>query len=80
MFTQQMLSASNDRVELSLAAARSSSHSFRKNLTLGIKQILMGYNRLPFLVVLVLVSGVVGGRGRGIGSSLHNSEQIREFL
>jgi hypothetical protein len=71
MFTQQMLSASNDRIELSLSAAQPASHSFSKRLALGIEHILMGHYHLPFLFALLLVGGIFCVRGRGKSQRLH---------
>jgi hydrogenase/urease accessory protein HupE len=57
VFTQQMLSASNDRVELSLAAVQPAALPFRKFLVLGVEQMLTGYDHLVFLFGLLLMCG-----------------------
>jgi len=55
-FTQQMLSATYDRVELSLSAAQPP-RPFSKSLTLGVKRVLTGYDHLAFLFGLLLMCG-----------------------
>jgi hypothetical protein len=65
VFTQQMLSASNDRIELSLSTAQPASHSFSKTLALGIEHMLTGYYYVPFLFVMLLVGGILWVTGRG---------------
>jgi hypothetical protein len=66
MFTQQMLSASNDRVELSLSAARPASHSSSRGFTLAVERMLTGYDHLSFLGALLMVAGVFRFRGRRV--------------
>jgi hypothetical protein len=55
-FTQQMLSASYDRVELSLSAVQRP-RPFSKFLPLGVKHVLTGYDHLAFLFGLLLMCG-----------------------
>jgi hypothetical protein len=68
VLTQQMLSASNDGVELSLSAAQPASHSFRK----GLAHMLSSNDHLPFLFVALLVGGIFCARGRGPSSRSRN--------
>ena len=55
-FTQQMLSATYDRVELSLSAVQPP-RPFRMFLPPGVKQILTGYDHLAFPFGLLLLCG-----------------------
>ena len=66
MFTQQMLSASDDRIEVSLSAAQPASHSLRKSLALIVEHMLGGYDRATFLFALLLVGVIFCARGHGI--------------
>ena len=59
LFTQQMLSASNDRIELSLSAVHPASPPFSMFLVHGVEQIFTGYYHLALLFILLLVGGML---------------------
>jgi hypothetical protein len=58
MFTQQMLSASNDRVELSLSAAQPASRSFSKVLMRTVEHTVTRHNHVVALFALLLMGGI----------------------
>jgi hypothetical protein len=61
VFTQQMLSATDDRIELSLSAAQPPSHSFSKSLA----HMFSRNDHLAILFVAFLVGGILYVKARG---------------
>jgi hypothetical protein len=77
LLTQQMLSASDDRVELSLSAMQPASRPSSKLLTLGVEHMLTVYYHLAFPFALLLVGGIFCVRGHGMGRRRRYSIRLR---